>query len=179
MKDARDQWIAQNDAQDWMDAHGFFQGACCAVKQYLQIHGNDRLYVITTKAKDFTTRLLQMEGLYDQSGTDALIKESHIYGLGSGPKDQVLQKILEERNGDVGVMVEDNIATLQKIMASPIKEKVLPVVAAWGYNTTQQLLVAKEEGYVILSETDSSSLGILMNDDRVSVEWSKMIANRR
>lgn len=39
----------------------------------------------------------------------------------------------------VAVMVEDNVATLDKISKSPIGKKVVPVVASWGYNSNEQL----------------------------------------
>jgi hypothetical protein len=169
IKDARDTWIAQNNAQDWINAHGFFEGACQAVKAYLQNHGNENIYIITTKAKEFAVRLLEQQGLYNDGGGDRqkLLKESHIFGLGSGTKADVLQSILEERNGDIGVIVEDNIATLDEITSSPIRDKVLPVVASWGYTTKEQLIEATGKGYVMLDEFDSSALGTIMNDTTV------------
>ncbi|KAG7356226.1 putative phosphatase [Nitzschia inconspicua] len=165
MKVARDSWIAQDHAQDWISAHGFFEGACNAVKDYLQNFGNDNIYVITTKAKDFAERLLEERGLY---GKDDLLKASHIFGLGSGEKAQVLKSIVETRTGEtIAVMVEDNVATLDKIMTSPIQGQVLPVVAAWGYNTEEQLQDAQEHGYLILNDKDSSSLAEILKDDEV------------
>jgi hypothetical protein len=134
------------------------------VRDFIKDNGNDCVYVITTKAKEFTLRLLQQQGLFGEGNG---IDESKIYGLGSGPKAQVLQTILTERNANIGVMVEDNVATLQKIMASSIGSKVLPVVASWGYNTDDQLQEAKNEGYVLLDGSDPSSLATIMNNDRV------------
>lgn len=171
MKEARDSWIAQKNGQDWIQAHGFFEGACQAVRDYLQNHGNDDIYVITTKAKGFAERLLEQQGLY---GKENLLKASNIFGLGSDPKVKVLQSILEERSDDTfGVMVEDNIATLDEIMASPIHDKVLPVVAAWGYNTSEQLEAAKDQNYVLLSDSDSSSLATVLDNEEVTKRQSK------
>jgi hypothetical protein len=174
MKDARDTWIAQDNAQNWINTHGYFEGACEAVKVYLQRHGNANIYIITTKAKEFAERLLEQQGLYIGGGGGAgagdrqkLLEESHIFGLGSGSKAQVLQSILEERKCDIGVMVEDNIATLDEIMVSPIRDQVLPVVASWGYTTKEQLQDAYHKGYVMLSESDSASLGTILNDMQV------------
>lgn len=175
MKEARDKWIDQNDATDWIHAHNFFEGACKAVKKYLDTKGNENIYVITTKTKEFAERLLQEQGLYsnDNSSQSNVLKVSHIYGLGSGSKAEVLQSILKQRDGDIAVMVEDNIDTLDNIMASPIQHNVLPVVAAWGYNTKEQLALAKKQGYVMLSEDESSSLSSVLSDDEVKVLYDR------
>jgi ubiquitin-protein ligase len=182
MKEARDTWITQNESQDWIQAHGFFEGACLAVKTYLKNHGNDNIYVITTKAKDFAERLLMQQGLYDSnqdSDEKDQLKESHIFGLGSGPKAKVLQSILDQReHTTIAVMVEDNIHTLDKIMTSPIRDNVLPVVAAWGYNTDEQLQDAKVRNYVLLSENDSSSLASILKDDQVEKLHKYLHSNR-
>ncbi|KAL3939411.1 MAG: hypothetical protein SGBAC_005853 [Bacillariaceae sp.] len=167
LSQARNGWIAQNDAQDWLDAHDFYHGACTAVKTFLRQHGNENIYIITTKAKDYAKRLLEKEGLYKtdcdcsttSSSTSKTIQEEHIFGLGSGPKHEVLASILEQRNADRAVMVEDNLKTLDKIMAhNPIKDKTTPFLASWGYNTTAQQERARESQYRVLSEIDPGTL---------------------
>merc|ERR1712238_558750 len=65
-------------------------------------------------------------------------------------KADVLQLILQQRQQEqddtyqyVAVMVEDNIATLDKISQSTVHNfgnTVQPVVASWGYNTHAQLM---------------------------------------
>ncbi len=150
MSKARKTWI-QEEEGSWIDAHGFYEGACIAVKNYLNTMGNGDVYVITTKAKEFALRLLEKRDLF-RSNTDPkkndTFQEAHVFGLGSGPKASVIQQILETRQGSSGdisaieyvaVMVEDNIATLDKISKSPVGGKVLPVVASWGYNSVEQL----------------------------------------
>jgi len=161
MSVARKTWIAE-DETSWIDAHGFYGDACEAVRRFLRSKGDsDDVYVITTKAKEFALRLLEKQDLY-RSGSEnegssssyssqqnVRIQKSHVFGLGSGPKASVLQQILEERQTEeeggtknncvVAVMVEDNIATLNKISVSPVGNKVLPVVASWGYNSIEQL----------------------------------------
>lgn len=165
MARARNEWIA-SDETSWMDAHGFYVGACTAVRNYLRQHGNQDVYVITTKAKEFALKLLGKQNLFrsngddndngdntgnnnDASTSDWFFRESQVFGLGSGPKASVLEKILQTRQAEassnasgenfVAVMVEDNIATLDKISGSSVGSKVLPVVASWGYNTVEQL----------------------------------------
>jgi hypothetical protein len=199
-KDVRDKWIDENNGQDWILAHAFFEGACQAVRDFLKEtkQSTNNFYVITTKAKEFALRLLEQEKLYCASNpTDPnKIQESHVFGLGSGSKASVLQKILNEhdenwrlalqKNDDghstsnaptthsIAIMVEDNIATLQKIIASPIGDRVVPVVASWGYNTQDQLEVARKSGYIMLSKDDSGSLRTVLDDNSVITSYSKL-----
>lgn len=152
MARARNSWIRE-DETSWLDAHGVYRGACSAVRNYLNQHGNEDVYVITTKAKEFALRLLEKQDLYRSKSNgdpsafepEGYFKDSHVFGLGSGPKASVLQRILKKRreynndNGVVAVMVEDNVGTLDKISRSPVGNRVLPVVASWGYNSIHQL----------------------------------------
>ncbi len=171
MAKARNTWI-QEDEASWIDAHGFYEGACNAVQRFLEVSGNKDVYVITTKAKEFALRLLEKQSLFrSHSPNNITIKENHVYGLGSGPKASVLQDILRARQQNssdtdyIAVMVEDNIGTLDKISRSPVANKVLPVVATWGYNSVHQLtdvLQAQKTNtdkppYVILPLPESSS----------------------
>jgi len=97
-----------------------------------------------------------------------ILQESHIYGLGSGPKADVLQLILQERQKQdetynyVAVMVEDNIATLDKITQSTVHNfgtQVQPVVASWGYNTHAQLMTV-----LIKNATSTSNIGSIITN---------------
>jgi len=74
--------------------------------------------------------------------------ESHIFGLGSGPKQEVLGRLLSERGDDAAaVFVEDRLLTLDKTMADEaLRTKVLPVLAGWGYNTEEQRASAAGSG---------------------------------
>ena len=76
LRKARNEWIDKNDAKDWIDAHGFFEGGCNAVKDILKTQNKDNIYVITTKAKDYAKRLMEQRGLC--AGDDSLVKDSHI-----------------------------------------------------------------------------------------------------
>lgn len=158
LKQARDKWISQNNGQDWVDAHSFFEGACQVVRSFLEEHGSDNIYIITTKAKDFAIRLLEQQGLYRND--DSKIPTDHIYGLGSGPKSTVLEHILKEKDGDyVAIMVEDNLETLYKIMSVPsLQGRVTPVLASWGYNTDAQQHQATQDNFMVLDQRDSSTL---------------------
>ena len=178
LRKVRNEWIERNNAQDWIDAHGFFEGGCDAVKEILSDPKvRENVYVITTKAKDYAKRLMEQRGLY--ATDDSKIIDSHIYGLGSGPKAQVLSSIMKERQADIAVMVEDNLKTLEKIMNSDIQEKTLPVLACWGYNTANQQEVATENHYVTLSNTDSSSLSKVLSDSFVLTAFQEFQLTRK
>jgi hypothetical protein len=48
------------------------------------------------------------------------IAPDHIFGLGSGPKQEVLARLLAERgDGASAVFVEDRLKTLEKTMGTP------------------------------------------------------------
>jgi hypothetical protein len=188
LKRARNEWIDLHDGQDWLDAHDFFHGACQAVRNLLAAQGsnaNNNVYIITTKAKEYALRLLRQQDLYDDGNgkhhTLTTIPESHIFGLGSGPKSDVLGRIMNERKADMAVMVEDNLMTLQKILKNH-HDKVLPVLASWGYNTKPQQQQAETDHYVVLSPTDSASLAQVLTDESVRDafrSFQKAIGNQK
>jgi hypothetical protein len=165
LKKARNDWIKLEE-KDWLNSHDFYDGACQAVEAFLKSGKADDVYIITTKATEYAKRLLQKVNLLGEGK----ITESHIYGLGSGGKNDVIGDLLKERGeGWCAVMVEDNILTLEKIMHDDaIKKKVLPVVACWGYNTVDHQQQAKNALYVMLDENDPSSIQSVLEDSKVS-----------
>eukprot|EP00535_Pseudo-nitzschia_heimii_P000775 CAMPEP_0197182344 /NCGR_PEP_ID=MMETSP1423-20130617/6331_1 /TAXON_ID=476441 /ORGANISM="Pseudo-nitzschia heimii, Strain UNC1101" /LENGTH=451 /DNA_ID=CAMNT_0042632753 /DNA_START=32 /DNA_END=1387 /DNA_ORIENTATION=+ len=192
---ARTTWIEESESS-WIDAHGFYEGACAAVHGCLRSRGNGDVYVITTKAKEFALRLLEKRGLFRSADAEAdgagarTIRESHVFGLGSGPKASVLQRILGERRrneddesaqGCVAVMVEDNVATLGKISRSPIGNEVLPVLVSWGYNSIEQLagvLMAGNDGSDDHPGLPCVVLPLLKESSRVSARENLAEAER-
>lgn len=169
LKQARNRWIESDEtAQDWLDAHSFYEGACDAVRNLLEdpVKCED-VYIITTKAADYTARLLEKKRLFGPQAPNGGIPEDKIFGLGSPPKPVVLANLLKERGDEYGaVFVEDRLLTLDDAMADPnINRKVVPVVASWGYNTPEQREGGKKAGYKVLSNDDPSSLGDVLNDE--------------
>ena len=165
LRKARDDWI-KIDAQDWVASHDFYEGACAAVRKLLEDGHADRVYVITTKATEYAERLLEKQGLFGEGK----IAGDHIFGLGSGPKEQVLAEILEKTGDEatIAVMVEDNLLTLEKIMSTDsVSNRVLPVLASWGYNTPAQRKSALKNHFVVLNADDSSSLATVLENDKV------------
>ena len=65
LKAARQTWIEEDD-DDWLAAHGFYDGACAAVRALLEEKGAEDVYIITTKAAEFTCRLLAKQSLFGE-----------------------------------------------------------------------------------------------------------------
>ena len=165
----RDDWI-RRDEEDWIRAHEFYDGACAAVRDLVEGRRDD-VYLITTKGTEYASQLLKQQKID--------IHPFHIYGLGTGPKKQVLATIIEHREADLIVMVEDNVATLSKITAdTKISDHVLPVVASWGYNTKEQRETATKAGYVVLDPNDPSSLSQVLDDVKAKELFDKYFSER-
>lgn len=169
LKKARNDWIESDDnGQDWLDAHEFYEGACDAVRTLIaQPDKLQDVYVITTKAADFTYRLLEKQKLAGKDAPGGGIPPERIFGLGSPPKEVVLANLLEQKGGEYGaVFVEDRVLTLDKTMSdSRVNTRVVPVLASWGYTTKEQCELAKGAGYTVLNAEDSSTLGGVLNDE--------------
>ena len=99
----------------------------------------DDVFVITTKAADFSKRLLAKQQLFGEQAVAGGIKEENIFGLGSGPKQEVLGRLLAEAGeGSAAVFVEDRLLTLDKTMAdATLRSRVLP----YAHNNRQFLAI--------------------------------------
>ena len=173
---SRKEWIEQDDG-DWLQAHGFYGGACAAARELLRAGRADDLFVITTKAAGFTRRLLAEQRLFGPAAPGGGIAAAHIYGLGSGPKPAVLEQLLADRGpGAAAVFVEDRLLTLdQTVAAAGLAGRVLPVLAGWGYNTAGQKAAAAAQQYVVLQQPAelSSVLGLSAAEVAARLEESR------
>ena len=238
LKESRN-YLIENKFDEWLNSHTFYHGAVEAVRNMLNsnsvsgatkkrkhsndgtdngtttTNGNENVYVITTKAKEFALKLLEQQALVSttesKNNNNNKIPISNVYGLGSGPKEKVLaslietkvQELLQQKGGGqeqlqnhtvIAVMVEDNVATLDRIMASsdifiqqpslsssPSSSSsdsfsgvpILPVVASWGYITNEQLDIAKSKNYPILDPNNPSSISNVLYDDKVISLYNK------
>jgi len=172
LKEARNTWIESDEnGQDWLDAHEFYEGACGAVRKLLEVpETRDNCYIITTKAADFTRRLLEKQRLAGPNAPGGGIPDDRIFGLGSPPKPKVLANLLAEKGDHYGaVFVEDRLLTLDETMTNAdINTRVLPVVASWGYNTQEQCDGGAKAGYIVLNKEDPSSLANVLDDTSAS-----------
>ena len=160
-----------NAGDDWLEAHVFYTGACDAVRELLAAGEAQNVYIITTKAAEFTKKLLQQERLFGNDAVSGGIIADNIYGLGSGPKQDVLASLLAERGPDAkAVFVEDRLLTLQKTMeVDALRQQVIPVLASWGYNTPSQREVARAQGITVLGE-DPSSLSSVLSEASLQMQ---------
>ena len=83
LKQAREEWIGEDGtSDDWLAAHGFYDGACQSVRDLLAAGRVEDLFVITTKAADFSKRLLQKQQLFGDGAVGGGIKPEHIFVSG-------------------------------------------------------------------------------------------------
>ena len=113
----RQEWIA-GDTESWLGANGFYQEPVRAVQRLAahvqQQHGDDEsvvLYVITTKDADLAARLL--------ARCDIPVPRERIFGLGSGPKADVLTRLCAEHTRNCVppriFFLEDKFSTLEGV----------------------------------------------------------------
>ncbi|XP_057511546.1 uncharacterized protein LOC130793721 [Actinidia eriantha] len=104
----RDEWM-DNDLATWIGANRFYPGVPDALK-----FASSRIYIVTTKQGRFADALLR-----ELAGVN--IPPERIYGLGPGPKVEVL-KLLQKKPELQGLtlyFVEDRIATLKNVIKEP------------------------------------------------------------
>lgn len=123
----RDDWIA-HDLQGWICANRFYPGVPDALK-----FATSKIYIVTTKQARFAQTLLK-----ELAGVD--LPSSFIYGLGSGPKVEVLKKLQSQPEHQDLILhfVEDRLATLQNVIKEPLLDKWNLYLGTWGYNTVSE-----------------------------------------
>eukprot|EP00850_Spirogloea_muscicola_P002850 SM000011S19028 [mRNA] locus=s11:470466:472320:- [translate_table: standard] len=121
----RDHWL-ETDLAGWIGANRFYPGTADALR-----FASSTLYIVTTKQARFTQALLK-----ELAGVT--FSEDNIYGLGSGPKVEVLQK-LQAAHPDCSLhFVEDRLATLKNVIKRPELDKWHLYLGTWGYNTPSE-----------------------------------------
>eukprot|EP00039_Didymoeca_costata_P009249 m.122124 g.122124 ORF g.122124 m.122124 type:complete len:293 (+) comp14417_c0_seq1:195-1073(+) len=147
-KKARNSWI-ERDAQGWLAAHGFYDKVVASVKDLVQkVSDTVQVYVITTKGKEFALQLLDAAGIP--------LSPERVFGLGSGPKAEVLKSILEKEsqktNNTRCVFFEDRLDTLLNVEESLAKGRsdILLGLVDWGYNTQEDQDKARSHEHITL-----------------------------
>ncbi|CAM6101228.1 unnamed protein product [Calypogeia fissa] len=123
----RDDWIKQ-DPLDWVKANRFYPGTADAIK-----FSTSTVSIVTTKQARFASLLLK-----EIAGVE--VPADHIYGLGSGPKVEVLKKLqaLPNHEGMTLNFVEDRLATLRNVIKDPELDQWHLYLGSWGYNTEDE-----------------------------------------
>ncbi|TFJ84039.1 hypothetical protein NSK_005134 [Nannochloropsis salina CCMP1776] len=123
----RDEWLG-TDAEGWVKANAFYAGTD------LSLHcPRFESYVVTTKQTRFVEALIGAkgegggEGGRKGRGGGIDLPRERIYGLGSGPKTDILARMLH--------FVEDRVETLEKVCGDPRLQNVQLYLADWGYTT--------------------------------------------
>ncbi|XP_016193866.2 uncharacterized protein LOC107635028 isoform X3 [Arachis ipaensis] len=123
----RDEWLEQ-DFATWIGANRFYPGVSDALK-----FASSRVYIVTTKQSRFADALLR-----ELAGVT--IPPERIYGLGTGPKVEVLKQ-LQKRSEHQGLtlhFVEDRLATLKNVIKEPELDQWNLYLGNWGYNTQKE-----------------------------------------
>ncbi|XP_057497161.1 uncharacterized protein LOC130781827 [Actinidia eriantha] len=123
----RDEWM-DNDLATWIGANRFYPGVPDALK-----FASSRIYIVTTKQGRFADALLR-----ELAGVT--IPPERIYGLGTGPKVEVL-KLLQKKPEHQGLtlhFVEDRIVTLKNVIKEPELDRWNLYLGDWGYNTEKE-----------------------------------------
>ena len=127
--ETRDQWM-QEDLPGWLARHDFYPGTVAAVNEKAEY-----AYIITTKEKRFAVALAREAGLQ--------LDESRIYGLESGKKKGVLEKLAAECPRTMVHFIEDRLKTLEGLQPLPVWLAVY--FARWGYSTKEQKAKAEAD----------------------------------
>ncbi|KAH7577948.1 hypothetical protein ACOSP7_000968 [Xanthoceras sorbifolium] len=123
----RDEWI-DTDLATWIGANRFYPGVSDALK-----FASSSVYIVTTKQSRFADALLR-----ELAGVT--IPPERIYGLGTGPKVEVLKKLQKkpEHQGLTLHFVEDRLATLKNVIKEPELDGWNLYLGDWGYNTQRE-----------------------------------------
>ncbi|EFJ08909.1 hypothetical protein SELMODRAFT_130886 [Selaginella moellendorffii] len=143
----RDAWISR-DVHGWLKANRFYPGISDAIK-----FSSSKLFIVTTKEARFVTMSLK-----ELAGVD--FPEENIYGLGSGPKVEVLKKLQNraEHQGMTLHFVEDRLSTLLNVIDDRVLNNWNLHLASWGYNTpTEREEASKKPRIEVLELADFCS----------------------
>ncbi|XP_004306764.1 PREDICTED: uncharacterized protein LOC101294106 [Fragaria vesca subsp. vesca] len=123
----RDEWMDQ-DMATWIGANRIYPGVSDALR-----FASSTIYIVTTKQSRFADALLR-----ELAGV--MIPPERIFGLGSGPKVEVL-KMLQKKPEHQGLklhFVEDRLATLKNVIKEPELDGWNLYLGDWGYNTEKE-----------------------------------------
>ncbi|KAI4355094.1 hypothetical protein L6164_003900 [Bauhinia variegata] len=123
----RDEWI-EKDFSSWIGANRLYPGVSDALR-----FASSRVYIVTTKQSRFADALLR-----ELAGV--AIPPERIYGLGTGPKVEVLKQLQKkpEHQGLTLHFVEDRLATLKNVIKEPELDQWNLYLGDWGYNTPKE-----------------------------------------
>jgi phosphoglycolate phosphatase-like HAD superfamily hydrolase len=125
----RDEWI-EHDPGGWLLHQRFYPGVLetlCEAMSYSPV------FVLTTKQERFIRMLLGSRGV--------VLPEGALFGLDQGKrKEDILRelRVRKEFSGARFHLVEDRLATLERIASCTDLREVRLYLADWGYNTPEE-----------------------------------------
>lgn len=134
--EARDRWIAEAP-EAWLARHRFYPGVAEAVAR---LPAAVPLFILTTKQRRFTERLLARAGL--------TLPGERLFALESGRrKEDILADLLRQPawQGRQWHFIEDRLDTLREAAARPELDRVRLYLAAWGYVRPNEVDVARAD----------------------------------
>jgi phosphoglycolate phosphatase-like HAD superfamily hydrolase len=146
----RTKWM-QSDLAGWLAYHSFYTGTADLLRSALNEHSIEP-YIITTKSREFALKLLAEEGIQ--------WPEARIYGFGSGPKVETLNKLAKNIKGTTKyTFIEDRVKTLRTVAKDQSLNHVNLYLASWGYNSeTDRDFVESSERFKLLELKDIETL---------------------
>ncbi|XP_020219429.1 uncharacterized protein LOC109802460 isoform X1 [Cajanus cajan] len=123
----RDEWL-ETDFTGWMGANRLYPGTADALR-----FSSSKVYIVTTKQGRFADALLR-----ELAGVT--IPPDRLYGLGTGPKVEVLKKLqkMPEHQGLTLHFVEDRLTTLKNVIKEPELDNWNLYLVNWGFNTQKE-----------------------------------------
>eukprot|EP00904_Undaria_pinnatifida_P012979 jgi/Undpi1/8811/HiC_scaffold_25.g11273.m1 len=121
---ARDEWI-ETDFEGWLGANSFYEGVREAIAAC-----KGEVYVVTTKQQRFASALLEYAGVK--------VPLERIFGLGTGPKADVLAELAAKHSGSTLHFFEDRVETLEVVCKDSRLEDAELYLCDWGFNTAAQ-----------------------------------------
>ncbi|KAL5143796.1 hypothetical protein HKD37_09G026660 [Glycine soja] len=172
----RDEWLEQ-DFATWIGANRLYPGVSDALK-----FASSRVYIVTTKQYPNPLFLL-----FQSHFADALLQElagvaippERIFGLGTGPKVEVLKQLQKkpEHQGLTLHFVEDRLATLKNVIQEPELDQWNLYLGNWGYNTRKEREGAAAIPRIhVLGLSDFSKNGKFGNAERKDREMGHLYA---
>ncbi len=137
--ETRDQWI-KNDLDEWVMMNPLFNGVAEKLK-YLA--SQEVWYIITTKQERFVKHILNANQIQ--------IPDDKVFGLEKKmSKEMVLLGLVEKHSQQTIYFVEDRFVALLNVINNKELTSVRLCLAAWGYNTEQDKLDAKQKNIELI-----------------------------
>lgn len=131
----------KHNFESWLNLHSFYEGIISKFKNIIE--REIKVYIITTKSAEFTSKLLEMQGI--KLATSQIIGKEI-----KQPKYQTLKDIItqEKVNPEEVAFIEDRLEALELVYQQPDLQNIQLFFALWGYNTELDKSKCQEKSYI-------------------------------